>query len=89
MITWYYLIIFIISLILSLSCLLRNKNIDTLFVLLFIAIVANCMGRYVIASAQSLDMALFGNKILYVGAVYAPLLMLIVLRLSQPDLIFT
>ena len=79
MITWYYLIIFIISLILSLSCLLRNKNIDTLFVLLFIAIVANCMGRYVIASAQSLDMALFGNKILYVGAVYAPLLMLIVL----------
>ena len=79
MITWYYLVIFILSLMLALSCLLRNKNIDTLFTLLFIAIVVSCMGRYVIASSTVLEMAIFGNKILYVGGVYAPLLTMLVL----------
>lgn len=71
--------VFILSVILALKCLLQNKNMDTLFVLFFIAIIINCMGRYLLASSDGLEMAIWANKFLYLGGVYAPLLAVLVL----------
>lgn len=79
MVTWFYFFVFVLSLTLALKCLIQNKNIDTLFVLFFCAIIINCVGRYWLAASDGLEMALWANKILYVGGVYAPLLALLVL----------
>lgn len=79
MVTGFYFIVFILSLILALKCLLQNKNIDTLFVLFFAAIIINCGGRYFVAISEGLEMAIWANKILYIGGVYAPLLAMLML----------
>lgn len=79
MVTWFYFLVFILSLTLALKCLVQNKNIDTLFVLFFSAIIINCMGRYLLAASGGLEMAIWANKFLYVGGVYAPLLAVLVL----------
>lgn len=79
MVTWFYLLVFILSVILALKCLLQNKNIDTLFVLFFSTIIINCMGRYLLAVSDGLEMAIWANDFLYVGAVYAPLLTVLIL----------
>ena len=79
MVTWFYFIVFVLSLIFALKCLLQNKNIDTLFVLCFVAIIINCAGRYLLATSEGLEMAIWANKFLYVGGVYAPLLSVFVL----------
>ena len=49
------------------SFLIRNKNADTVFVLFSIAVTINCFGRYMLATSQSLEMAIWANKFLYVG----------------------
>lgn len=79
MIVLFYLSVFILSVVLALKCLLQNKNIDTLFVLFFSSIIINCMGRYMLATADGLEMAIWANKFLYLGGVYAPLLAVLVL----------
>lgn len=79
MVTGFYFLVFILSLVLALKCLFQNKNIDTLFVLFFCAIIINCMGRYLLAASDGLEMAVWANKFLYVGGVYAPLLAVLVL----------
>lgn len=58
MVTWFYFLVFILSLTLALKCLIQNKNIDTLFVLFFATIIINCMGRYFLAASDRLEMAL-------------------------------
>lgn len=79
MVTGFYFLVFILSVILALKCFLQNKNIDTLFVLFFISIIINCMGRYLLAASDGLEMALWANKFLYLGGVYTPLLVVLVL----------
>lgn len=79
MVTWFYFLVFVLSLVLFFKCLIQYKNIDTLFVLFFSAIIINCMGRYLLAASDGLEMAIWANKFLYVGGVYAPLLAVLVL----------
>lgn len=79
MITLFYLIVFIVALIMTANFLIRNKNIDTTLILFSILITINCLGRFLLASAQGLEMALWANKFMYVGGCYAPLLTFIVL----------
>lgn len=79
MVTGFYFIVFVLSLILALKCLMQNKNMDTLFIMFFIAIIINCAGRYLLAISEGLEMAIWANKFLYVGGVYAPLLSVLVL----------
>lgn len=79
MITRFYFLVFILSLTLALKCLLQNKNIDTIFALFFSAIIINCLGRYLLAASDGLEMAIWSNKFLYVGGIYAPLLSVLVL----------
>ena len=79
MVTWFYFIVFLLALIMAGSFLLQTKNADSMFVLFSILVVVNCLGRYMLASAQTLEMATWANKFLYVGGCFAPLLILIVL----------
>lgn len=79
MVILFYFFVFILSVVLALKCLLQNKNIDTLFVLFFSTIIINCMGRYMLAASDGLEMAIWANKFLYLGGVYAPLLAVLVL----------
>lgn len=79
MVTWFYFIVFVLSLIFALQCLLQNKNLDTLFVLFFCAIIINCAGRYLLSVSEGLEMAIWANKFLYIGGVYAPPLSVFVL----------
>ncbi len=79
MVTWFYFIVFVLSLILTFKCFLQNKKIDTLFVLWFIASIINCGGLWLLSVSEGLEMAIWANKFLYIGGVYAPLLSLLVL----------
>ena len=79
MVTWFYLIVFLLALIMAGSFLLQTKNADSMFVLFSILVVVNCLGRYMLAAAQTLEMAIWANKFLYVGGCFAPLLIMMVL----------
>lgn len=79
MVTGFYFFIFILSVIFAMKCLLQNKNIDTLFVLFFVSIITNCLGRYLLAASKGLEMAIWANKCLYLGGVYAPLFVVLIL----------
>lgn len=70
---------FIVSLIMIGSTLLKYKKIDTLFVLLEIAVTINCLGRYMLSVSQTLDTAIWANRLLYVGGCFTPPLLVIVL----------
>ncbi len=79
MVVWFYFIVFALSLLLALKCLIQNKNIDTLFMLFFCSIIVNCAGRYFLAASEGLEMAIWANKFLYIGGVYTPVLAVLVL----------
>lgn len=79
MVTGFYFIVFVLALMLTGSFLIRNKSIDTVFVLFSIFVTINCFGRYMLSTSESLQMAIWANKILYVGGCYAPLLSVLVL----------
>ena len=79
MVTGFYFVVFILSLIMTTSFLLRNKNVDSLFLLFSLLVTINCMGRFLLSVSPNIEMAIWSNKFLYVGAVYAPLLMIVVL----------
>lgn len=79
MVTLFCFIVFIVALTMVISFLLRNKNVDTLFILFSIVVMINCMGRYMLVSSKSLEMALCANVFLYFGASFSPLLAIFVL----------
>lgn len=84
MVTGFYFVVFLCSIIMLLRVLLGNKKVDSLVMLITILFVVNCLGRYLLASAPNLEMALFGNTVIYVGACYIPLsLVLILARLCN------
>ena len=56
------------------SFFIKNRNIDSSFTLFSIFVIMNCFGRYMLAISDSLKMAIWANKFLYVGGCYAPLL---------------
>jgi len=79
MITWFYFIVFVLSLIMTISFFVKNRKIDTVYMLFAIFVTINCMGRYMLATSDTLEMALWSNKFMYVGACFVPLLTLHVL----------
>lgn len=93
MVTIFYFIVFIFALILTGSFLVRNKKVDSSFLLLSLLATINCFGRYMLATVENLEMAIWANKFLYVGGCYAPLLTVIVLaklcNLKLPRLLIT
>lgn len=79
MVTGFYFVVFVLSLMMTGSFLTRNRNVDSVFCLFSILVTINCLGRYMLATADSLEMAIWANKFLYVGGCYAPLMTVIVL----------
>lgn len=79
LITIMDMLTFILSLVMIGIILGKYKKLDTLFFLLGLSIVVNCMGRFMLSSAQNLETAIWANLFLYVGGSYAPLLLAIVL----------
>ncbi len=79
MVTWFYLIVFILALTMTVFFMTRNKRVDSLCMLFCILVTINCLGRYLLAKATGVDMAILANKLLYVGGCYAPFLTVILL----------
>lgn len=70
---------FILSLLMIGIILAKYKKLDTLFFLLGLSIVVNCLGRFMLSTSQNLETAIWANLFLYVGGCYAPLLLATVL----------
>lgn len=82
MVTWFYLMVFVLSLVLLIRVLFTNKKVDTMLMLAVILVMLNCLGRYLVAATESLEVALLANKMLYAGACYvSPVLVLILAKL--------
>lgn len=79
MVTWFYLIVFILALTMTVFFMTRNKRVDSLCMLFCILVTINCLGRYLLAKATGVEMAILANKLLYVGGCYAPFLTVILL----------
>lgn len=79
MITWFYLIVFLLSLAMLGRVLFTNQKVDSLVLIAIGLLVINCWGRYVLASSENLEMAILANKIIYVGACYLPFMMVLFL----------
>ena len=93
MVTVFYFIVFIFALVLTGSFLVRNKNVDSVFILFSILVTINCFGRYMLATAENLEMAIWANKYRYIGGAYAPRLTVVVLaklcNVKLPRLLIT
>lgn len=76
MITALYLVTFIITLSMTEYYLVRNPKVDNLFVCFGIALILNSGGRFLLAVSSSLDMALFSQKLIYIGNCYCPFLLI-------------
>lgn len=63
------------------------------FILFSILVTINCFGRYMLATAENLEMAIWANKFMYIGGAYAPLLTVVVLaklcNVKLPRLLIT
>lgn len=79
MVTWFYFITFAASVIMIGSFLFKNSRIDTGYVLFGITIVVSSMGRWITAASETLPQAILGTKILYAGACYVPLMMIVLM----------
>ncbi len=73
MISYFYLIAFLLSLYMFASFIINNKKVDTLLILFALMVVINCSGYYFLYISKTLEMAIFANKFLYVGGCFAPL----------------
>ncbi|MBQ8791105.1 MAG: HD domain-containing protein [Ruminiclostridium sp.] len=78
-----YTIIDGITLVVSLGMmglmLIKYKKVDTLVLLLGSCVALNCLGRFMMATARTLETAVWANRFIYAGCCYAPLLLFIVL----------
>lgn len=82
MVTALYFVTFLAALAMTGVNIFRNKKANTLFVLMSLCITLNCLGRYLLSIAPTLETALWANKMLYVGACYtAPVVILVVAQL--------
>ena len=79
MVTVFYFLVFLLALIVTGRVLIRNKSVDTVYILFCILVTTNCMGRYMLASAETLETAIWAQRFQYVGGSYAPLLTVFIL----------
>ncbi len=79
MISWLYLIAFLLSLYMLASFVINNKKVDSLLILFALLVVINCAGYYFLYTSKVLEMAIFANKFLYFGGCFAPLFTVLLL----------
>ena len=79
MVIAFNLIVFVLSLVMLGSFLIRSKKVDTLLICFGIMVTINCLGRYMLAASENLEMAIWANRFLYFGGCFAPLLAVLLL----------
>ena len=79
MVTIYYFIAFLAAFAMTVIFFIRNKKINSEFALFAVAVTINCMGRWLLAKADTMDMAILANDILYLGGCTVPLMTVFVL----------
>lgn len=84
MVTWFYLVVFLIAVIMTGSILIKNRKVDNAFILFSVLLTVNCGGQYLFSVSKSVEMAIWSNKIIYIGACYLPFVVfLVVTRLCN------
>lgn len=78
MITYFHLAVFLLSVIMSVSFLIKNIKIDCKMVFLCIFVMINCGGRYMLAASETLETAVWADTFLYIGECFAPLSVVLV-----------
>ena len=87
MIAAYYFIALMLALVLMIVYLFSyHKHFDMRITLLFVLVPVSNLGHVLLENAQSLEAALVANKVVYIGACYLQLiLMLAVFSLFKDD----
>lgn len=94
MISWFYFIVFLLSLYMFASFIINNKKVDSLLILFALMVVINCAGYYFIYISSTIELAIFSSKFMYVGGCFAPLFTVLLLcrlcnvKVSKPLIIF-
>ena len=84
MITTFYLIVFLISVFLTVDILVKNRKIDNILILFCFLLNLNLAGLYLIAASKSVEMVIWANKIMYIGGCYLPyVIFLYITRLAN------
>ena len=84
MVTWFYLSVLVIAVIMTGSILVKNRKVDNAFILFGVLLTVNCAGRYMMSVSETVEFAVWANKIMYVGGCYLPFVVfLIVTRLCN------
>lgn len=80
MISAFYFFIFFASVFMTVCFLLRNKKIDSLYIVFCLLVIINSLGRYLLSVSTTLKMALVSNLLIYIGGCYCPFMLLVALR---------
>jgi len=84
MVTWFYLAVLVVAVFMTGSILLKNRKVDNAFILFGVLLTVNCAGQYMMAVSETVEAAIWANKIMYVGGCYLPfIIFLIVTRLCN------
>lgn len=78
MVLTVYFLTFVLSVIIALVLICKNRRISNLFVVFSVMIICNSFGRYLIAVSGNLLVALIGHKFLYLGACFCPVSVLFI-----------
>ncbi len=84
MVTWFYLAVLVISVIMTGTILVKNRKVDNAFILFGVLLTVNCAGQYMLSVSETVESAIWANKIMYVGGSYLPFVVfLVVTRLCN------
>lgn len=72
MVTLLYFTALVFSVAVMCGILLFNKKINSIFVSVAALVCINNLGRYLIAVSDTLEMAIWSTKVMYIGGVYCP-----------------
>ena len=67
MVSAVYFIVFVLSVAMMNLYMVRNRNVDRNFTLFAFTLAISCFGRFALSRAQTLDSAVLGNKLIYIG----------------------
>lgn len=80
MVSGLYFLTFFISATVLMTMLIRHRRAMSMAVLFSLFITCNSLGRFLISVSQTLEMAVLGNLMVYIGACYCPLLVILLLN---------
>ena len=78
MITWMYLLVLVIAVLMTASILVKNRKVDNAFILFGVLLILSSGGQYMLAVSETVEAAVWANKILYVGGCYLPFVAFII-----------